>query len=95
MVIPDPEALPDFAAKLGAKGSYEELCKNTVSIALTKEQVLQLRRKDCIGSNATWMLNSMQLAYLASVIKCGGIRLLIEKHSYNDVYMQMWYKHLT
>ncbi|KAJ6669055.1 hypothetical protein lerEdw1_007864 [Lerista edwardsae] len=29
VVVPDPEALPDFAAKLGAQGSYEELCKNT------------------------------------------------------------------
>ncbi|XP_066474917.1 long-chain-fatty-acid--CoA ligase 5 isoform X2 [Tiliqua scincoides] len=29
VVVPNPETLPDFAAKLGAKGSYEELCKNT------------------------------------------------------------------
>ncbi|XP_033005580.1 long-chain-fatty-acid--CoA ligase 5 [Lacerta agilis] len=29
VVVPDPETLPDFAAKLGVKGSFEELCKNT------------------------------------------------------------------
>ncbi|MEE6486882.1 hypothetical protein FKM82_014721 [Ascaphus truei] len=28
VVIPDPEVLPELAAKLGQKGSYEELCKN-------------------------------------------------------------------
>ncbi|MBN3297188.1 ACSL5 ligase, partial [Amia calva] len=27
IVVPDPEVLPDFAAKLGIKGTYEELCK--------------------------------------------------------------------
>nr|XP_028586114.1 long-chain-fatty-acid--CoA ligase 5 [Podarcis muralis]XP_028586115.1 long-chain-fatty-acid--CoA ligase 5 [Podarcis muralis]XP_028586116.1 long-chain-fatty-acid--CoA ligase 5 [Podarcis muralis] len=30
VVVPDPETLPEFAAKLGVKGSFEELCKNTV-----------------------------------------------------------------
>ncbi|XP_053306524.1 long-chain-fatty-acid--CoA ligase 5 [Spea bombifrons] len=30
VVIPDPEVLPDFAAKLDVKGSYEELCKSAV-----------------------------------------------------------------
>uniref|UniRef100_A0A4W3IAJ6 Arachidonate--CoA ligase n=1 Tax=Callorhinchus milii TaxID=7868 RepID=A0A4W3IAJ6_CALMI len=28
IVVPDPEVLPDFAAKIGIKGSYDELCKN-------------------------------------------------------------------
>uniref|UniRef100_A0A8C9VHU2 Arachidonate--CoA ligase n=1 Tax=Scleropages formosus TaxID=113540 RepID=A0A8C9VHU2_SCLFO len=28
IVVPDPEVLPDFAAKLGVKGSFEELCRN-------------------------------------------------------------------
>lgn len=31
IVVPDPEMLPGFAAKLGIKGSYEDLCKNAVS----------------------------------------------------------------
>ncbi|XP_053168201.1 long-chain-fatty-acid--CoA ligase 5 [Hemicordylus capensis] len=30
VVVPDAETLADFAAKLGVKGSYEELCKNEV-----------------------------------------------------------------
>uniref|UniRef100_A0A6J0SGP3 Long-chain-fatty-acid--CoA ligase n=1 Tax=Pogona vitticeps TaxID=103695 RepID=A0A6J0SGP3_9SAUR len=28
VVVPDAETLPEFARKLGVKGSYEELCKN-------------------------------------------------------------------
>ncbi|NWS02679.1 ACSL5 ligase, partial [Motacilla alba] len=28
IVVPDAEMLPEFAAKLGVKGSFEELCKN-------------------------------------------------------------------
>ncbi|XP_054493073.1 long-chain-fatty-acid--CoA ligase 5 isoform X3 [Agelaius phoeniceus] len=30
IVVPDAEMLPEFAAKLGVKGSFEELCKNPV-----------------------------------------------------------------
>uniref|UniRef100_A0A8C3K2X3 Long-chain-fatty-acid--CoA ligase n=1 Tax=Calidris pygmaea TaxID=425635 RepID=A0A8C3K2X3_9CHAR len=30
IVVPDPETLPEFAAKLGVKGSYEDMCKNPV-----------------------------------------------------------------
>lgn len=30
-MVPDAEMLPEFAAKLGVKGSFEELCKNPVS----------------------------------------------------------------
>ncbi|XP_030058592.1 long-chain-fatty-acid--CoA ligase 5 [Microcaecilia unicolor] len=37
VVIPDPEVLPDFAAKLDIKGSYEELCKNSA----VKKAILQ------------------------------------------------------
>lgn len=33
VVVPDPEVLPSFVAKLGVKGSLEELCKNQVSLA--------------------------------------------------------------
>ncbi|XP_044130478.1 long-chain-fatty-acid--CoA ligase 5, partial [Bufo gargarizans] len=28
VVVPDPEVLPDFAAKLGVRCSFEELCKH-------------------------------------------------------------------
>ena len=31
VVVPDPEVLPSFAAKLGVKGSFEDLCQNQVS----------------------------------------------------------------
>uniref|UniRef100_A0A2K6Q1W9 Long-chain-fatty-acid--CoA ligase n=1 Tax=Rhinopithecus roxellana TaxID=61622 RepID=A0A2K6Q1W9_RHIRO len=30
VVVPDPDVLPSFAAKLGVKGSFEELCQNQV-----------------------------------------------------------------
>ncbi|KAM4703615.1 long-chain-fatty-acid--CoA ligase 5 [Rhinophrynus dorsalis] len=40
VVIPDPEALPDFAAKLGLKGTYEELCVNTeVKTAILEDMI--------------------------------------------------------
>ncbi|XP_069835883.1 long-chain-fatty-acid--CoA ligase 5 [Dendropsophus ebraccatus] len=28
VIVPDPETLPDFAAKLGVRGSFEDLCKH-------------------------------------------------------------------
>nr|XP_033798226.1 long-chain-fatty-acid--CoA ligase 5 [Geotrypetes seraphini]XP_033798227.1 long-chain-fatty-acid--CoA ligase 5 [Geotrypetes seraphini] len=37
IVIPDPEVLPDFSAKLEIKGTYEELCKNPA----VKKAILQ------------------------------------------------------
>ena len=37
VVVPDPDALPSFAAKIGVKGSIEELCQNQVS--LTQESL--------------------------------------------------------
>ncbi|KAM3912712.1 long-chain-fatty-acid--CoA ligase 5 [Leptodactylus fuscus] len=37
VVIPDPEVLPDFAAKLGVRGSFEELCKH----AAVKKAILE------------------------------------------------------
>ncbi|XP_004763901.2 long-chain-fatty-acid--CoA ligase 5 isoform X1 [Mustela putorius furo] len=37
VVIPDPEVLPSFVAKLGVKGSLEELCQNQV----VKEAILE------------------------------------------------------
>ncbi|XP_057276996.1 long-chain-fatty-acid--CoA ligase 5 [Pezoporus wallicus] len=40
IVVPDPETLPEFAAKLGVKGSYEDLCKNpTVKKAVLEDMV--------------------------------------------------------
>ncbi|OBS71486.1 hypothetical protein A6R68_13937, partial [Neotoma lepida] len=30
VVVPDPDSLPSFAAKIGVKGSFEELCQNQV-----------------------------------------------------------------
>ncbi|XP_054437491.1 long-chain-fatty-acid--CoA ligase 5 isoform X2 [Pteronotus mesoamericanus] len=37
VVVPDPDVLPAFAAKLGVKGSLEEMCQNQV----IKEAILQ------------------------------------------------------
>lgn len=31
IVVPDEETLPAFAENLGVKGSFEDLCKNSVS----------------------------------------------------------------
>uniref|UniRef100_A0A663MQQ7 Long-chain-fatty-acid--CoA ligase n=1 Tax=Athene cunicularia TaxID=194338 RepID=A0A663MQQ7_ATHCN len=43
IVVPDPETLPEFAAKLGVKGSYEDVCKNPVSAIL--EDMVRLGRE--------------------------------------------------
>uniref|UniRef100_F6YMF2 Long-chain-fatty-acid--CoA ligase n=1 Tax=Xenopus tropicalis TaxID=8364 RepID=F6YMF2_XENTR len=37
IIIPDPEVLPDFAAKLGLKASYDDLCANKA----VKEAILE------------------------------------------------------
>lgn len=37
VVVPDPDVLPSFAAKIGVKGSFEELCHNQV----VKEAILE------------------------------------------------------
>ncbi|NXK81621.1 ACSL5 ligase, partial [Amazona guildingii] len=40
IVVPDPETLPEFATKLGVKGSYEDLCRNpTVKKAILEDMV--------------------------------------------------------
>ncbi|KFV59958.1 Long-chain-fatty-acid--CoA ligase 5 [Tyto alba] len=40
IVVPDPETLPEFAAKLGVKGSYEDVCKNpSVKKAILEDMV--------------------------------------------------------
>ncbi|XP_005996309.1 long-chain-fatty-acid--CoA ligase 5 [Latimeria chalumnae] len=45
IVVPDPEVLPDFAAKLGQNGSYEELCKNPVVRKAILEDMVKLGQK--------------------------------------------------
>lgn len=38
VVVPDPDALPPFAAKIGVKGSIEELCQNqTIKKAILED----------------------------------------------------------
>ncbi|XP_032844425.2 long-chain-fatty-acid--CoA ligase 5 isoform X2 [Tyto alba] len=40
IVVPDPETLPEFAAKLGVKGSYEDVCKNpSVKKAILEDMI--------------------------------------------------------
>ncbi|XP_036241598.1 long-chain-fatty-acid--CoA ligase 5 isoform X2 [Molothrus ater] len=45
IVVPDAEMLPEFAAKLGVKGSFEELCKNPVMKRAILDDMIQLGRE--------------------------------------------------
>lgn len=45
IVVPDPEMLPGFAAKLGIKGSYEDLCKNAAVKKAILEDMVRLGRE--------------------------------------------------
>ncbi|XP_030918541.1 long-chain-fatty-acid--CoA ligase 5 isoform X2 [Geospiza fortis] len=45
IVVPDAEMLPEFAAKLGVKGSFEELCKNPVMKKAILDDMIQLGRE--------------------------------------------------
>nr|XP_009940520.1 PREDICTED: long-chain-fatty-acid--CoA ligase 5 isoform X2 [Opisthocomus hoazin] len=45
IVVPDPETLPDFAAKLGIKGSYEDVCKNPVMKKAILEDMVRLGKE--------------------------------------------------
>uniref|UniRef100_A0A8C0FCC2 Long-chain-fatty-acid--CoA ligase n=1 Tax=Bubo bubo TaxID=30461 RepID=A0A8C0FCC2_BUBBB len=45
IVVPDPETLPEFAAKLGVKGSYEDVCKNPVMKKAILEDMIRLGRE--------------------------------------------------
>ncbi|XP_057884987.1 long-chain-fatty-acid--CoA ligase 5 isoform X2 [Melospiza georgiana] len=45
IVVPDAEMLPEFAAKLGVKGSFEELCKNPVMKKAILDDMIQLGRQ--------------------------------------------------
>ncbi|XP_059676850.1 long-chain-fatty-acid--CoA ligase 5 isoform X2 [Gavia stellata] len=45
IVVPDPETLPEFAAKLGIKGSYEDVCKNPVMKKAILEDMVRLGKE--------------------------------------------------
>ncbi|KFO98071.1 Long-chain-fatty-acid--CoA ligase 5 [Calypte anna] len=45
IVVPDPETLPEFAAKLGVKGSYEDICKNPEVKKAILEDMIRLGRE--------------------------------------------------
>ncbi|XP_065602697.1 long-chain-fatty-acid--CoA ligase 5 [Cyrtonyx montezumae] len=42
IVVPDAETLPEFAAKLGVKGSYEDICKNPAVKKAVLEDLVRL-----------------------------------------------------
>ncbi|NXM41388.1 ACSL5 ligase, partial [Gymnorhina tibicen] len=45
IVVPDAEMLPEFAAKLGVKGSFEELCKNPAVKRAILDDLIRLGRE--------------------------------------------------
>ncbi|KFV92532.1 PREDICTED: long-chain-fatty-acid--CoA ligase 5 isoform X1 [Fulmarus glacialis] len=45
IVVPDPETLPEFAAKLGIKGSYEDMCKNPAVKKAILEDMVRLGKQ--------------------------------------------------
>ncbi|XP_062435656.1 long-chain-fatty-acid--CoA ligase 5 [Rhea pennata] len=45
IVVPDPETLPEFAAKLGIKGSYEDVCKNPAVKKAILEDIVKLGKE--------------------------------------------------
>ncbi|XP_032922218.1 long-chain-fatty-acid--CoA ligase 5 isoform X2 [Catharus ustulatus] len=45
IVVPDAEMLPEFAGKLGVKGSFEELCKNPVMKKAILDDMIRLGRE--------------------------------------------------
>ncbi|NXV97871.1 long-chain-fatty-acid--CoA ligase 5 [Calonectris borealis] len=45
IVVPDPETLPEFAAKLGIKGSYEDVCKNPAVKKAILEDMVRLGKQ--------------------------------------------------
>lgn len=50
VVVPDPEALPSFAAKIGVKGSFEELCQNQVVKEAILEDLLKIGKESGLKS---------------------------------------------
>ncbi|XP_005520795.1 PREDICTED: long-chain-fatty-acid--CoA ligase 5 [Pseudopodoces humilis] len=45
IVVPDAEILPEFAAKMGVKGSFEELCKNPAVKKAILDDMIRLGRE--------------------------------------------------
>ncbi|KFP57206.1 Long-chain-fatty-acid--CoA ligase 5 [Cathartes aura] len=45
IVVPDPETLPEFAEKLGVKGSYEDVCKNPAVKKAILEDMVRLGKE--------------------------------------------------
>ncbi|NXI66593.1 ACSL5 ligase, partial [Anseranas semipalmata] len=45
IVVPDPETLPEFAAKLGIKASYEDICKNPAVKKAILEDLVRLGKE--------------------------------------------------
>ncbi|KAM6330007.1 long-chain-fatty-acid--CoA ligase 5 [Podargus strigoides] len=45
IVVPDPETLPEFAAKLGIKGSYEDVCRNSAVKKAILEDMVRLGKE--------------------------------------------------
>ncbi|XP_053548716.1 long-chain-fatty-acid--CoA ligase 5 [Bombina bombina] len=45
VVIPDSEVLPEFAAKIGVKGSYEELCRSTTVKKAILDDIIKLGKQ--------------------------------------------------
>ncbi|KFQ28154.1 Long-chain-fatty-acid--CoA ligase 5 [Mesitornis unicolor] len=45
IVVPDPETLPEFAAKLGIKGSYEDICRNPAVKKAILEDMVRLGKE--------------------------------------------------
>ncbi|KAM6203576.1 long-chain-fatty-acid--CoA ligase 5 [Sarcoramphus papa] len=45
IVVPDPETLPEFAEKLGIKGSYEDVCKNPALKKAILEDMVRLGKE--------------------------------------------------
>ncbi|NXQ80865.1 ACSL5 ligase, partial [Nyctibius grandis] len=45
IVVPDPETLPQFAAKMGIKGSYEDMCKNPAVKKAILEDMVRLGKE--------------------------------------------------
>ncbi|KFQ92261.1 Long-chain-fatty-acid--CoA ligase 5 [Nipponia nippon] len=50
IVVPDPETLPGFAAKLGIKGSYEDMCKNPAVKKAILEDMVRLGKETGLKS---------------------------------------------
>lgn len=50
VIIPDPETLPDFAAKLGVRCSFEELCKHAAVKKAILEDLIKIGKQSGLKS---------------------------------------------